>query len=386
MNEETVFDPKGNQGKAQHSNKVSKETLRETGMPIKEAKAVDAKQNKTKTIAGAVGIAGVAGTVGAIVGIMTPIDLFSNNPSEGNDISGGSISGHGLVGHDMNVAKSVDDSMSFEEAFAAAREEVGPGGIFVWHGHAYGTYYEAEWNAISPEDKEQYWADVHHTVQHNEYIGEHLQGHGSVETNTINSEDQNIGAGGEGQVINNPLGDDHGDQQAHINQNGGGNEVLPTDPPGGWSSSQEPVDLLNGGNSPQDPVGSEPILGPEGELILVEDEVYEEIDQDGDGVVDMAIVNADGNDIPDVLLDTTGDGEFDALALDAVENGDIISLDNTHEINGVCVIEGVEVPSGIPIDEEVPIIGENLDFDPLANTLIDPDIPIDNSMNMGEFV
>lgn len=39
---------------------------------------------------------------------------------------------------------TVSDSMSFEEAFAAARQETGAGGIFVWHGEAYNTFYEEE--------------------------------------------------------------------------------------------------------------------------------------------------------------------------------------------------------------------------------------------------
>ena len=34
-------------------------------------------------------------------------------------------------------AHSVTDDMSFSEAFATARAEVGPGGAFVWHGQVY---------------------------------------------------------------------------------------------------------------------------------------------------------------------------------------------------------------------------------------------------------
>jgi len=66
----------------------------------------------------------------------------------------------------MAVASGVDDSMSFSQAFAAARTEVGPGGLFTWHGNTYGTYYADEWNNMSAEEKEQYWADVHHTTEH----------------------------------------------------------------------------------------------------------------------------------------------------------------------------------------------------------------------------
>jgi len=41
-------------------------------------------------------------------------------------------------------ASTPDDDMSFSEAFAAAREEVGPGGVFMWHGNAYNTFYAEE--------------------------------------------------------------------------------------------------------------------------------------------------------------------------------------------------------------------------------------------------
>lgn len=36
------------------------------------------------------------------------------------------------------VATSVNDDMSFNETFAAARHEVGAGGAFEWHGNIYG--------------------------------------------------------------------------------------------------------------------------------------------------------------------------------------------------------------------------------------------------------
>lgn len=54
---------------------------------------------------------------------------------------------------EIQVAYSVNDDMSFSEAFAAARNEVGPGGAFVWHGHVYGTYRgdDPEWQEMSEE-------------------------------------------------------------------------------------------------------------------------------------------------------------------------------------------------------------------------------------------
>lgn len=55
-------------------------------------------------------------------------------------------------------ATCVDDSMSFGEAFAAARAEVGTGGVFFWHGNAYGTFIEEEWAAMTPAEIEA-WRD-----------------------------------------------------------------------------------------------------------------------------------------------------------------------------------------------------------------------------------
>ncbi len=58
----------------------------------------------------------------------------------------------------------LSDHMSFGEAFAAARAEVGPGGVFSWNGGLYNTYTEAEWNAMSAEAKADFTHDVHHAV------------------------------------------------------------------------------------------------------------------------------------------------------------------------------------------------------------------------------
>lgn len=57
---------------------------------------------------------------------------------------------------EIPIASSVNDDMSFGEAFAAARAEVGAGGAFEWHGQVYGTFTAAEWNAMSPAEKAEY--------------------------------------------------------------------------------------------------------------------------------------------------------------------------------------------------------------------------------------
>ncbi len=59
----------------------------------------------------------------------------------------------GLIG-EIRVAQGVTDDMSFNEAFEAARAEVGSGGAFVWHGNVYNTYTADEWNAMTDEQRE----------------------------------------------------------------------------------------------------------------------------------------------------------------------------------------------------------------------------------------
>lgn len=70
------------------------------------------------------------------------------------------------------MASNVNDDMSFNEAFAAARGEVGPGGVFEWHGGLYGTYYASEWNAMDDDARNEYYNSVpwssasHHPSNH----------------------------------------------------------------------------------------------------------------------------------------------------------------------------------------------------------------------------
>ena len=55
---------------------------------------------------------------------------------------------------------TVDQNLSFGEAFAAARAEVGAGGVFIWHGQLYNTYTAEEWQGMSDAEKDEFAADV----------------------------------------------------------------------------------------------------------------------------------------------------------------------------------------------------------------------------------
>lgn len=58
----------------------------------------------------------------------------------------------------------VDDDVSFSEAFADARAQVGPGGVFEWRGHVYNTYYESEWENMSPAERAEYQSKIDYSA------------------------------------------------------------------------------------------------------------------------------------------------------------------------------------------------------------------------------
>lgn len=64
----------------------------------------------------------------------------------------------------------VDDDLSFSQAFAEARAQVGPGGVFEWHGKVYHTYTSNEWDKMSAQER----ADFQQKVDYNDVTdGQH---------------------------------------------------------------------------------------------------------------------------------------------------------------------------------------------------------------------
>lgn len=87
-------------------------------------------------------------TIGGITGIlmgagaMYAIQKSAADASDSSDLS-----------DPLKVANPAD-GLSFRQAFDAAREEVGPGGVFRWHGNIYNTYTAEEWKAMSDQEHE----------------------------------------------------------------------------------------------------------------------------------------------------------------------------------------------------------------------------------------
>lgn len=97
------------------------------------------------------GVPGILIGAGSTIGVEA---IASSSPTEedvealNESLSTGSSTG-------IMEAHSVNDDMSFSEAFASARNEVGAGGAFVWHGQVYGTYRgdDPEWIEMTDEDR-----------------------------------------------------------------------------------------------------------------------------------------------------------------------------------------------------------------------------------------
>lgn len=109
------------------------------------------KTSKWKKAAGMAGIgaAGIAGGIG-LSAIVSGDDAVAANVGKANMVK---------PAGDVKVAE-VNDDMSFSEAFASARKQVGAGGVFEWRGKQYGTYYKTEWDSMSQAEKDRYAANV----------------------------------------------------------------------------------------------------------------------------------------------------------------------------------------------------------------------------------
>jgi hypothetical protein len=58
------------------------------------------------------------------------------------------------------IAGLVEEQMTFGQAYATARQETGPGGIFSWHGQMYNTYTLEEWRGLSLVQRQEFLSDV----------------------------------------------------------------------------------------------------------------------------------------------------------------------------------------------------------------------------------
>lgn len=107
----------------------------------------------------------------AFNGMAHPVDVPDPDDVPVHGVGGG----HVPDPSEIHEAHSVNDSMSFNEAFAAARAEVGMNGAFVWHGNVYSTFRadDPEWQAMTQEERLAHSEDILEQVHPTPYTPAH---------------------------------------------------------------------------------------------------------------------------------------------------------------------------------------------------------------------
>lgn len=104
--------------------------------------------------ASALGASGVAlGALGVTLMGFAPASDSDSDLEPPNAANEGSDAAEVPIYPSAPFSEEISNEMSFGDAFATAREDVGPGGFFEWKGNTYNTYYKEEWDALSDEQK-----------------------------------------------------------------------------------------------------------------------------------------------------------------------------------------------------------------------------------------
>lgn len=114
-------------------------------------------------------------TLGGVSGILMGAGLLhagqvvfaTNKTDEVNTSEEAEQQQTGDTSDNLQVAQ-MHNELSFGEAFAAARAEVGPGGVFYWHGGIYNTYTADEWNSMTSNQKNDFAHQVNPEIQAHE--------------------------------------------------------------------------------------------------------------------------------------------------------------------------------------------------------------------------
>ena len=151
---------------------IIEETVNEEQETSQESK----RSSQVKKVAGVAGVA-AAGVASGVVFTSMASGVKADQTTQADAAQADAAqadaaqAAHTAVPAGNVKVAEVSDDMSFDEAFASARKQVGAGGVFEWRGKLYGTYYKNEWDAMSQADKDQYAANVFGTPQakvHNE--------------------------------------------------------------------------------------------------------------------------------------------------------------------------------------------------------------------------
>lgn len=294
-------------------------------------------------------------TIDAIV-VDDDDEVIDDEENGGEVVIDNRVDVRGLSDGEISFATTVTDDMTFGEAFAAARGEVGAGGAFVWHGNVYGTYTAQEWNSMTPAEQQAF--------------GSHF------DWNHIDGSHQGQDHGGQTGDDNGDHGDHGQDDQGHDPNTKTGDD--PNEDPNGQNGPQE---RQPGEDPGEDPTGSVTTATsgeePDVEVIgIVQDNTL------GMGYVEMRV---DGHET--YMIDQDGDGTIDVIVSDLNDNGEL-DPGETEDVSAAGVtLQDISTNTGLDInvidydevevDENPDEVVDDLDIDVTDDTAdSDPDIDI----------
>lgn len=186
---------------------------------------------------------------------------------------------------DFEMAKGINDSMPFNEAFDMAREQCGMNGLFNWHGNTYNTLLKDEYDQFTTEQKQDFYSSVQHSSEWKTLIIE--------DTSTGQQHVDDFHTGFEG---------DHIQEMNHYAFSEHHEEYVAMD--------------INHDHAIETVVG----------------------DINDDGFADIVAVDSDGNALPEHFFINSDDNHsLDSLIIDFNENGmdenDVIAGIGEHEVD-----------------------------------------------------
>ena len=365
-NEETILDPQAFAGFNSRNKNATSSDKTESNTPSKKETKPAKGNNTAEKAAYAAGgfVAGAASMAAGDVFATTKTEEAEKAPEEQPQIDpANSPSEHeAIIASDegLRVAQ-VDDDKAFAEAFADARAQVGPGGVFEWHGKVYGTFYKDEWDQMSAEERAEWQSKVDYNDLRDENEAQQYAQHQDTQAQepvqnanvhqTSQSQEQEpaveiadirkVDVDGNGQ-LDTVVELNNGVMFADLDHNGVA-DVAAADVNGDGMISNDEVADVRAENivMPQAPDGTTSVYQQSGGNDDVDVHVIEvgQADLDGNGMAEnVALVEIDGNEV--MLVDIDHDNVADVMITDMNGNGQI----DGNEIVDI-TSEGVGMPT-----------------------------------------
>ena len=257
---------------------------------------------------------------------------------------------------EIPVADSVTDDMSFSEAFSAAREEVGPGGVFEWNGNVYNTYYAEEWENMSEEEREEFASHLN-VAEIDEDPADELTADEDPEGELTADVDPE----GELTADEDPEGeltaDEDPEGELTADEDPEGELTADEDPEGEFTADEDPEGELTAEVENTDYIDGESVEGVGAEdfevteEVIVDTEYYDEPNIEILGVyedvdnMNVGIVEVDGQEA--FLVDVDGDDDFDVMAVDVDGDGMLSELEMVDVSDAGITVDMLDVDDDI---------------------------------------